>query len=165
MKNSILCLLLSIFITSCGIYSFTGASIPNGAETVSVAYFQNNALTVQPSLSNTITESVKDILTSQTNLDMVSRDGDLQFVGEITSYKVKPMAIQANEVAAQNRLTISVKVNYTNTIDESQNFSQTFSHYADFDSTQDLSSVEIELIEEIVEVLSENIFNKALANW
>ena len=75
------------------------------------------------------------------------------------------MAIQANEVAAQNRLTISVKVNYTNTIDESQNFSQTFSHYADFDSTQDLSSVEIELIEEIVEVLSENIFNKALANW
>ena len=165
MKNSIIYLLLSIFITSCGIYSFTGASIPNGAKTVSVAYFQNNALTVQPSLSNAITESLKDILTSQTNLDIVNRDGDLQFVGEITSYKVKPMAIQANEVAAQNRLTISVKVNYTNTIDESQNFSQTFSHYADFDSTQDLSSVEIELIEEIVEVLSENIFNKALANW
>ena len=114
MKNSFLCLLLSIFITSCGIYSFTGASIPNGAETVSVTYFQNNALTVQPSLSNTITESVKDVLTSQTNLEIVNSDGDLQFAGEITSYKVKPMAIKANEVAAQNRLTITVKVNYTN---------------------------------------------------
>ena len=90
MKNNILCLLLSIFITSCGIYSFTGASIPNGAETVSVAYFQNNALTVQPSLSNTITESVKNILTSQTNLNIVSRDGDLQFDGEITFTKLSP---------------------------------------------------------------------------
>ena len=75
------------------------------------------------------------------------------------------MAIQVMKLLHKTRLTISVKVNYTNTIDESQNFSQTFSHYADFDSAQDLSSVEIELIEEIVEVLSENIFNKALANW
>ena len=78
---------------------------------------------------------------------------------------MKPIAIQANETAAQNRLTISVKVTFTNTLDANQNYSQSFSHYADFESSQDLSTVETELINQIVNVLTENIFNKAVANW
>lgn len=155
----------SILLGACGIYSFTGASISPDAETVSIGYFQNNASMVQPTLSNSMTESLKDQFISQTNLNLTDISGDLQFEGEITGYKVKPIAIQANETAAQNRLTISVKVTFTNTLDENQNYSQSFSHYADFDSSQDLSSVETELIDQIVEVLSENIFNKAVANW
>ena len=155
----------SILLSACGIYSFTGASISPDAETVSIGYFQNNASMVQPTLSNSMTESLKDQFISQTNLNLTDASGDLQFEGEITGYKVKPIAIQANETAAQNRLTISVKVTFTNTLDENQNYSQSFSHYADFDSSQDLSSVETELIGQIVEVLSENIFNKAVANW
>lgn len=155
----------SILLSACGIYSFTGASITPDAETVSIGYFQNNASMVQPTLSNNMTESLKDQFISQTNLSLTDASGDLQFEGEITGYKVKPIAIQANETAAQNRLTISVKVTFTNTLDENQNYSQSFSHYADFDSSQDLSSVETELIDQIVEVLSENIFNKAVANW
>lgn len=155
----------SISLISCGIYSFTGASISSNIETISVGYFQNNASMVQPTLSNIMTESLKDQFISQTNLRFTDAIGDLQFEGEITGYKVKPIAIQANETAAQNRLTISVKVTFTNNLDENQNYSQSFSHYADFDSSQDLSSVEIELIDQIVEVLSENIFNKAVANW
>ena len=155
----------SISLISCGIYSFTGASISADIETVSVGYFQNNASMVQPSLSNIMTESLKDKFISQTNLSLTDAIGDLQFEGEITGYKVTPIAIQANETAAQNRLTISVKVAFTNNLDENQNYSQSFSHYADFDSSQDLSIIEIELIDQIVEVLSENIFNKAVANW
>ena len=155
----------SISLISCGIYSFTGASISADIETVSVGYFQNNASMVQPTLSNIMTESLKDKFISQTNLSLTDAIGDLQFEGEITGYKVTPIAIQANETAAQNRLTISVKVAFTNNLDENQNYSQSFSHYADFDSSQDLSIMEIELIDQIVEVLSENIFNKAVANW
>ena len=155
----------SISLISCGIYSFTGASISADIETVSIGYFQNNASMVQPTLSNIMTESLKDQFISQTNLSLTDAIGDLQFEGEITGYVVKPIAIQANETAAQNRLTISVKVTFTNNLDENQNYSQSFSHYADFDSSQDLSSVETELIDQIVEVLSENIFNKAVANW
>ena len=155
----------SILLGACGIYSFSGASISPDAETVSIGYFQNNASMVQPTLSNSMTESLKDQFISQTNLSLTDANGDLQFKGEIAGYKVKPIAIQANETAAQNRLTISVKVTFTNTLDENQNYSQSFSHYADFDSSQDLSSVETELIDQIVEVLSENIFNKAVANW
>ena len=155
----------SISLVSCGIYSFTGASISPDAETVSIGYFQNNASMVQPTLSNRMTESLKDQFISQTNLSLTDASGDLQFEGEITGYKVKPIAIQANETAAQNRLTISIKVTFINTLDENQNYSQSFSHYADFDSSQDLSSLEAELIDQIVEVLSENIFNKAVANW
>ena len=112
-----------------------------------------------------MTERLKDQFISQTNISLTDAIGDLQFEGEITGYKVKPIAIQANETAAQNRLTISVKVTFINTLDENQNYSQSFSHYADFDSSQELSSIETELIDQIVKVLSENIFNKAVANW
>ena len=155
----------NISLVACGIYSFTGASISTDTETVSIGYFQNNAAMVQPTLSNSMTESLKDQFISQTNLSLRDANGDLQFEGEITDYKVKPIAIQANETAAQNRLTISVKVTFTNTLDANQNYSQSFSHYADFESSQDLSTVETELINKIVTVLSENIFNKAVANW
>ena len=164
-KKTIIFLFAIIFLYSCGIYSFTGASISPNIETVYIDYFQNNASMVQPTLSNTMTESLKDKFISQTNLSLTEINGDLEFEGEIIEYKVKPISIQANETAAQNRLTISVKVTFTNTFDENQNYSQSFSHYADFDSSKDLSIIEIELIEQIVEVLSENIFNKAVANW
>lgn len=155
----------SVLFAACGIYSFTGASISPEAETVSVAYFPNNAPMVQPTLSNTFTESLKDKFISQTNLDLLNDNGDLHFEGSITGYKVKPIAIQANETAAQNRLTISVKVAFTNAFDEENNFSKSFSRFADYSSTQDLSAIETELIEQIVGELTEDVFNKAVANW
>lgn len=166
MKNALSTFLISsVLLSACGIYSFTGASISPEVETVSVAYFPNNAPMVQPTLSNTFTESLKDKFISQTNLDLLNNNGDLHFEGSITGYKVKPIAIQANETAAQNRLTISVKVAFTNAFDEENNFSKSFSRFADYSSTQDLSAVETELIEQIVDELTEDIFNKAVANW
>ena len=132
MKQIFSIVLASIFMTSCGIYSFTGASIPTEAKTVSVAYFTTTATNSPSSLNQTITEGLKDLFLSQTNLDLTELEGDLSFSGQITKYQLSPMAIQANETAGQNRLTIDIKVKYTNSFDDKQNFESTFSRYRDF---------------------------------
>ena len=165
MKQIFSIVLASIFMTSCGIYSFTGASIPTEAKTVSVAYFTTTATNSPSSLNQTITEGLKDLFLSQTNLDLTELEGDLSFSGQITKYQLSPMAIQANETAGQNRLTIDIKVKYTNSFDDKQNFVSTFSRYRDFSSSQNLADVEIVLIEEITKELLEDVFNKAFVNW
>jgi len=154
-----------VFLSSCGFYSFTGASISPDVKTVSVQYFPNRAATIQPTLSQVFTERLKDYFLEQTNLSLEADGGDLNFSGEIVKYEIKPIAIQANEQAAQNRLTISVKVKFENTKDESKNFEQKFSRYADYDSGQSLANVEEDLIEQITNELAEDIFNKAVVNW
>jgi hypothetical protein len=165
MKQIFSIVLASIFMTSCGIYSFTGASIPTEAKTVSVTYFTTTATNSPSSLNQTITEGLKDLFLSQTNLDLTELEGDLSFSGQITKYQLSPMAIQANETAGQNRLTIDIKVKYTNSFDDKQNFESTFSRYRDFSSSQNLADVEIVLIEEITKELLEDVFNKAFVNW
>jgi len=161
----ILTIILSIYLTSCGIYSFTGASIPTEAKTISVDYFTNKAATVQPSLSQVFTERLKDMFLEQTNLSLSENEGDLSFSGYISKYQIKPMAIKANETAGQNRLTIAVEVNYNNSLDSENNFKHTFSRYRDYDSAQNISDIENTLIEEITNELSEDVFNKAFVNW
>ena len=155
------CLLLS----SCGIYSFSGASIPAEAKTVSVQYFPNNAQLVNPLLSNTLTNALNDIFVNQTTLQSVAQNGDLALEGEITGYSTSPIAITGNQTAAMNRLTVTVNVRFTNKYDESKSFEQSFSQYQDYPSGQDLSSVQDGLVEEIVNNLCEDIFNKAVVNW
>ncbi len=152
-------------LTGCKIYSFTGASIPPQAKTVSVSYFVNNAAVKQPMLSQLLTEALKNKLQSQTTLSLINSTGDLDFTGEITSYSIQPMAIQANETAALNRLTISVSVKYTNSFTESQSFESSFSRYRDYETSKNLSAIELDLIKQINEELVEDIFNKALVNW
>jgi len=158
-------LLLSISLNSCGIYSFTGASIPAEAKTVSVQYFNNKAATVQPNLSQIFTERLKDMFLEQTNLTLNENEGDLAFSGYISKYQIKPMAIKANETAGKNRLTIAVKVTYKNSFDSENNFEQTFSRYHDYDSAENISDIESTLIEEITNELVEDVFNKAFVNW
>ena len=158
-------ILLCLFLNSCGIYSFTGASIPAEAKTVSVQYFNNKAATVQPTLSQVFTERLKDMFLEQTNLILNENEGDLAFSGYISKYQIKPMAIKANETAGQNRLTIAVKVIYKNSLDSENNFEQTFSRYHDYDSAENISDIENTLIEEITNELVEDVFNKAFVNW
>ncbi|MBT3612561.1 MAG: LptE family protein [Flavobacteriales bacterium] len=161
----ILTILLNISLTSCGVYSFTGASISTEAKTISVDYFNNNAATVHPSLSQVFTELLKDMFLKQTNLSLSKNEGDLSFSGYISKYQIKPMAIKANETAGQNRLTIAVKVTYNNSLDAENNFEHTFSRYRDYDSAQNISDIEKTLIEEITNELAEDVFNKAFVNW
>ncbi len=160
----LLSLLGLIHLSSCtGGYSFTGAEVT--AETITIEYFQNRASLVQPNLSNVFTETLKDKFVSQTNLELVNYGGELKLEGEITNYRITAQAFQANETAAQNRLTITVKVKFTNLNEPDKDFESNFSRYADFESSQSLSSVENQLIEEISEELAVDIFNKALVNW
>jgi hypothetical protein len=152
-------------LTSCGIYSFTGASIPAEAKTVSVQHFPNNANLVNPMLSDMITNNLRDRFMNQTSLDEVSDNGDLAIEGEIIDYKTAPTAITGDQVAALNRLTITVNVRFYNRYDESKNFEQKFSQYDDYPSTQDLNVVQEALVNTICDKLCEDIFNKAVVNW
>ena len=163
--RKLLAIVLAAFLSACGFYSFTGASISPDVKTVSVQYFPNHAATIEPTLSQVFTERLKDYFLEQTNLRLETELGDLNFSGEIVKYEVKPIAIQANEQAAQNRLTIAVKVKFENTKDDSKNFEQKFFRYADYDSGQNLAEVEDVLIEQITNELAEDIFNKTVVNW
>jgi hypothetical protein len=155
-----------IGITSCRVnYSFTGASISPKVKTIAIMNFPNNAPLVVPTLSNTFTDALKDYFTSQTNLILVKQSGDLVIEGSITGYAVQPIAIQGNETAAMNRLTITVSVKFTNRTDEKQNFETTFSRYQDYSSSRNLSSVQDVLIQQIDDQLVQDIYNKAVVNW
>lgn len=158
-------LIITVFISGCGIYSFTGASIPPEAQTVSIQYFPNNSEMVIPTLSQTLTEKLQDYFTSQTTLKLVDRGGDLQIEGSIVGYRTQPKAIQGNETAALNRLSIKIEAKFINTIDEKQNYETTFSEYEEYPSSTGLSEVEQEYIPIIVDKLVEAIFNKAVVNW
>jgi hypothetical protein len=145
-------------------YSFTGAST-DGLKTVSIQYFQNRASLVQPGLSQTLTDALIDKCKSQTNLGIVNGLGDSGFEGEISDYNTRPLTVSADAQAAVNRFTISVKVKFTNSVNPDNSFEQTFSRYADYDSTLELSQVEAELTGDIIELLVEDIFNRAFVNW
>lgn len=151
---------------SCGIYSFTGTSIQPDVKTVTINYFEYKALKVNPSLSSQMTEALQEKFLKLTRLEQVDMDGDLEIIGEISGYDVKATAITANEQAAQNRLTVSVKISFVNRKYPEDNFdNKSFSAYADFDAMQTLDAVESGLCEEIVEQLCEDIFNATVANW
>lgn len=157
--------LLALVCQGCGFYSFSGASIPAEAKTVSVQYFPNRASLVNPALSNDFTTALRDVMMNQTSLDVVEEGGDLAFEGEIIDYRTTPVAITAGQTAALNRLSVTVNVRFYNTYDETKNFESRFSHYEDYPSEQDLNVVQDGLTGIIIEALVEDIFNKALVNW
>ena len=154
-----------LFFYSCGIYTFSGSSISSEIKTVNIHYFENQASLAPANLSPIITETLKDKIITETNLSLTSNEGDLDFSGHISNYSIKPIAIQANETAAKNRLTISVKVTFVNTKQKEFDYSKTFSSYADYESNQEFSSLENELNQQIIDELVDNIFNEAVANW
>lgn len=163
-------LLVGLFsIHGCGVqikYSLSGASIPPDAKTFSVAYFPNNAPMVAPTLSTTLTEALRDKFSRQTRLQQVDEGGDFAFEGEITNYSSTTASVSSGDYALQNRLTITVKVTFTNAIDQTLSFNnKSFSSYADYDSSQLLLDVQDQLIEEIVEKLVNDIYMAAAGNW
>lgn len=167
MKKYFILLILSIllFNNGCGIYSFTGASIAPDVKTISIKYFANQTTLAPSSYSQIFTEALKRKFLNQTPLTIVSDNGDLDIEGAVTNYSVSPQAVQANQTAAKERLTITVNVKFRNEKDPKQNFQQSFSRYADFDAGKSLSSEENKLHEAINEALIEDIFTKAVVNW
>lgn len=167
MKKYIIFSILSVLLLSngCGIYSFTGASIAPDVKTISIKYFANQTTLAPSSYSQIFTEALKRKFLNQTSLTIVSDNGDLDIEGSVTNYSVSPQAVQANQTAAMERLTITVTVKFRNEKDPKQNFQQSFSRYADFASGNSLSSEENKLHEVINEALIEDIFTKAVVNW
>lgn len=165
MKRVLLLCLLSLGLSGCGIYSFTGTSIQADVKTITIPYVEYKALRVNPSLSNNLTEALQEKFRKLTRLEQVDVDGDLELVCEITGYDVAATAVTANEQAAQNRLTVAVKVQFTNKKYPEDDVDKSFSAYEDFDATQTLDAVEAGLCDTIIEKLVEDIFNATVAQW
>lgn len=154
--------------SSCGVavkYSLSGASIPPDAKTFSVAYFPNNATMVSPILSSTMTDALVDMFTRRTRLMQVEEGGDFAFEGEIVNYTSVTASVSSDDYALLNRLTITVKVRFTNAVDEKASWNRTFSAYEDYDSTKLLTEVEGELIPQIVDKIVTDIFQASASNW
>ena len=159
----------SIFI-SCGIYSFTGSSIPVGVETFQVDYFENTAggkpgSTVEPGLDRDFTIALQDLIVNQTSLNLVNEGGDIIYSGEIVEYSVTPMAATAEIKAAQNRLTMAVMVSYENVRNEEDNIEKRFSFYYDFPGNLQVYDIRDSALEEIFERITQDILNETLAKW
>jgi hypothetical protein len=169
LKSSILILLVILLVgtfTACKInYGFTGAVPMVGVKTFSVSYFPNRARLVNPNLSQQLTDGMQEKLIRQTSYSQIQEDGDLEFSGQVTDYEVRPMNIQEGDLAAQNRLTVTIKVKYTNNKDHEQDWEKTFSAYEDFDSNNSLNTVEESLVPEIIKKLTDDVFNASIANW
>ena len=146
-------------------YSFTGASIPPQLETISVQYFDNRAPVIYPSLSQDLTDALKDLFQSRTRLMLVNEPGDADFEGVIEQYRTQPVSVQADERADLERLTISVRVSYTNTADPEMDFETTFSRHEDYDARLGLEAVEADLVKKIIDQIAEDVFNRAFVNW
>lgn len=165
-KLVLVLMVLSQALSACKVsYSFSGVNIAPEVQSYTVQYFQNRAPIVQAQLSQTFTETLQDKIQNNTSLDLAANGGDVQFSGEITGYNTRPTAITGNETAARNRLTITVRVKYTNLMEPELDFDTSFSSYEDYDATQNLADVENDLITLIVDTLIEDIFNKAFISW
>jgi hypothetical protein len=160
-------LLLGILtLQACGTYSFSGASIPAEMKTISVQFFENNSALVVPYLSQQFTEALKDRIRNQSRLSIVRSDGDANLEGRISDYTIRPVAIQGNDRAGLNRLTVTVSVKYTNNLNPELNFEQSFQAFQEFSLNQGpIQTQEQKLLTLINRQLTEDIFNKAFANW
>ena len=165
MRKFLILLAFIPLISGCGIYSFSGTSIAPDVQSITVMTIQNRAMRVNPSLSNLLTEELKEKYRRLTKLRLDPDNGDLIVEGDITSYETTALAVTSQEVASQNRLTVTVKIKYTNTKHPEEDFERSFVAFQDYASTMSLDAVESSLVDVIVERIVEEIFNSTVANW
>ncbi len=165
--TKIILIIISLTLAGCRLsVSLTGGNIDPRAKTVYVQTFANNSSLVNPTLSQEFTTALKNKIQNQTPLTIINNgNGDYNLEGEIVNYTITPIAIQGNDAAAMNRLTITVRVRYSNIFDDTQDFDQTFSRYADYNSSENFTAIESNLVNDINDALTEDIFNKAFVNW
>lgn len=166
-KSSLLIIIIGLAFTACKVsYSFTGGTLSADVKTFSVQFFQNRAPLVNPNLSDKFTEDLKEKFRSRTSLDeIVDGEGHLNFSGEITGYQTKAMDISSTDMASTNRLTVTIRVKFTNEIEPDNDFDKSFSAFEDFDSTKQLTDVENELVELILEKIIDDIYTQSVVNW
>lgn len=157
---------IATIVSGCGVYSFTGGQY-SGAKTFSVDYFKPQSALATPLYAQRFTESLKDLLLAQSPLRLTERNGELNYSGSIIDYRTAPIAVQsgAAETASLNRLTITVKLKYENSLEPELGFEKTFSKFADYDANQDLFTIEESLWSLINEQLTQEIYNASVGNW
>jgi hypothetical protein len=156
-----------LLCNSCTIsYKFNGASIDySKTKTIAVSDFTNNAALVYPPLATNLTDGIKDLYQRQTRLELVRRGGNLELEGEITGYALTPMSVSADSYAAETKLTITVKVRFTNNISPEESFEKTYSAYQTFDASKMLNDVQDELCNTMITEIAEQIYNDTVAKW
>lgn len=163
--STIMIAFILLFSAGCNVrYSFTGGQF-SGAKTFSVDFFRPQTALASQTYAQQLTESFKDFLLAQSPLTLVTKDGELRYQGFITDYRVAPIAIQGNETAGKSRLSITVKVKYTNTLETDLNFEKSFTKFADFEASENLFTIEQDLWSKINEQLSQEIYNASVGNW
>lgn len=165
-KIKFLILIFSLFLLqSCSVYNFTGTGKID-AKTFQVNYFQNNAPLIQPGIERTFTQELQNLIQNQTNLNLVNSGGDLTYEGEIVDFRITPTTATASITAAQNRLTITVNVRFTNKNKETDDFEKKFSFFYDYSGTDQLIGAKLtEALNVIFERITQDIFNESLAKW
>lgn len=169
LRHIIIALVLITSIISCGVYNFTGGDVGT-ATTFQVNYFQNYASqnpgsTFEPGMDRDFTNALIDLILNQTSLQLTKSDGDLLYEGEIVEYRISPMSATAQQTAAQNRLSIRVNVRFFNNTKQDVDFEQPFSFFYDYPANSQFSSVKDEAHQVIFERITQDIFNKSLADW
>lgn len=163
--KTILFLILISSINSCGYYNFTGAK-PIDADTFQVNYFQNNAELIEPGIERTFTLKLQDLIQNQTSLNLVPQGGDLLYEGEIVEYRISPMTATADQRAAQNRLSITVLVRFSNKRNEEDDFEKRFTHFHDYPANEQMIGSRLTTaLEEIYERITQDIFTESVAKW
>ena len=165
MKRLLPLIAMLLSLSSCGIYSFSGTSIQPDVNSITINYIEYRALRVNPSLSNDLTEAIRNQFRRMTRLEQVETDGDMELSGQITGYDVTAAAVTADEVAARNKLTVTVKIQFSDKKHPEEDFDKSFSAYSEYDSNNTLDAVESDLCAEIIEKLVEDIFNASVAQW
>ena len=156
---------LALSVSGCWLYSFSGTSIQPDVKTICIEPVENKAMKIHPSLANNLFEAMCDKYKKLTKLDQVTDGGDLYVLATIESYQVSAAAVTADEVAALNRLTVTVKVKFVNEKHQEDNFERSFAAYEDYNSENSLDAVEGTLCDTIIEKIVEDIFNATVANW
>ena len=157
----------ALLLNGCTIsYKFNGASIDySTTKTISIADFPNVAPLVYAPLSNNLSDGIRDLFQRQTRLEQVKRGGNLELEGEITGYALTPMSVSADSYAAETKLTITVKVRFTNNIAPEESFEKTYSAYQTFDASQMLNDVQDELCNTMITEIADQIYNDTVAKW
>ena len=156
---------LLLTISSCGFYTFSGASISAEIKNIKIGYFINEAENFKVNLDRDITQKLTDFIIEQTDLSVNNNNYEIEINGKIISYDISPISISSNDFANQNRLSISVNIDFKNYINEKENYNQKFTRYVDYKSDQNIEEIESELNDQIIEEICIDIFNKTFVNW
>lgn len=163
-----ICLLaMCVLLAGCKVsYKFNGASIDyTSTKSVSIADFPNRAALVYPPLSNNLSEAIRDLYSRQTRLEVLRQGGNLEIEGEITGYSLSPMAVAADSYASATKLTMTVRVHFTNNVVPEESFDKTYTAYQSFDAGKVLNDVQEELCNIMITEIAESIFNDTVAKW